>query len=420
MNRFISRFLFYLVCVELILCLMAFSLPSSSGYDQQSSNPTTTEIRGVWLTNVASGVLFVPWGINRALNQLSALNFNTVYPVVWNRGYTFYHSAVAQRVTGSDTQPLLKFMHGGQDVLAKLIELAKPKGLSVIPWFEYGLMTPHNSELAKRYPQWLTNGQLGINSIKEIPPEEINNNFVNKLAWLNPLHPQVQELITALIVEVVSNYDVDGIQLDDHFGMPVQFGYDPFTIQLYQEEHQGKSPPNDCFNSEWMSWRANKITDFMAEIYQAVKRIKPYAKISLSPNSQTFAYKYYLQNWEDWVKKGLVDELILQVYRDDKSSFIAELSQPAVEFARSQIPVGIGISTGTLSDPVKIAQIREQVQTVRDRHFPGISFFYWESLWGYIAPESPQQRRKAFFEMFTVKAARPVLSNSKFPVQNSK
>jgi uncharacterized lipoprotein YddW (UPF0748 family) len=95
---------------------MAFSLPSSSGYDQQSSNPTTTEIRGVWLTNVASGVLFVPWGINRALNQLSALNFNTVYPVVWNRGYTFYQSAVAQRVTGSDTQPLLKFMHGGQDV----------------------------------------------------------------------------------------------------------------------------------------------------------------------------------------------------------------------------------------------------------------------------------------------------------------
>lgn len=48
------------------------------------------EIRGVWLTNVASGVLFSPWGVRRALRQLSRLHFNTVYPVVWNRGETFY------------------------------------------------------------------------------------------------------------------------------------------------------------------------------------------------------------------------------------------------------------------------------------------------------------------------------------------
>jgi uncharacterized lipoprotein YddW (UPF0748 family) len=407
MNRFARRCFCYLLCLELILCLVAFSLPSRSVYYQKASPPTTTEIRGVWLTNVASGVFFVPWGINRALHQLSALNFNTVYPVVWNRGYTFYHSDVAKNFTGYDTEPLLKFMHGGQDVLAKLIKLAKPQKLSIIPWFEYGLMTPFDSELARRYPDWLTIGQAGINSIKETPPEEINNNFVSKLAWLNPLHPQVQQFIKALIVEVVSNYDVDGIQLDDHFGMPVQFGYDPLTIQIYQQEHNGKSPPKDSFNSDWMRWRADKITDFMAAIYQAVKAVKPKIKISLSPNSQAFAYKYYLQNWEDWIKKGLVDELILQVYRNDKKSFINELEQLSVEFARSQIPVGVGISTGTLRNPVEIAQIIEQVEAVRDRQFPGISFFYWESLWGYISPESPQQRRRAFLEMFDTKAARP-------------
>ncbi|WP_017654787.1 glycoside hydrolase family 10 protein [Fortiea contorta] len=413
MNRFARRCFCYLLCLELILCLVAFALPSGSVYYQKASPPTTAEIRGVWLTNVASGVFFVPWGINRALHQLSALNFNTIYPVVWNRGYTFYHSVVAENVTGAKVQPLLKFMHGGQDVLAKLIKLAKPQRLSVIPWFEYGLMTPFDSELARRYPDWLTIGQAGVNSVKETSPEDINHNFAIKLAWLNPLHPQVQEFIKALIVEVVSNYDVDGIQLDDHFGMPVQFGYDPLTIQLYQQEHEGKSPPKDFFNPEWMGWRANKITNFMAAIYQGVKAVKPDAKISLSPNSQAFAYKYYLQNWEDWIKKGLVDELILQVYRDDKKSFINELEQPSVEFARSQIPVGVGISTGTLRDPVEIAQIIEQVEAVRDRQFPGLSFFYWESLWGYISPESPQQRRRAFSEIFDTKATRPLLRNSK-------
>jgi uncharacterized lipoprotein YddW (UPF0748 family) len=157
-----------------------------------------------------------------------------------------------------------------------------------------------------------------------------------------------------------------------------------------------------------MRWRADKITDFMAEIYQAVKAVKPKARISLSPNSQAFAYKYYLQDWESWVKKGLVDELILQVYRNDKSSFIAQLEQPAIELARSLIPVGIGVSTGTTYNPVPIAKIREQVQIVRDRNFSGVSFFYWESLWSYITPESPQQRRKAFLDIFNAKASRPL------------
>ena len=51
--------------------------------------PKPTELRGVWLTNVASGVLYTPWGINRAISQLASLKFNTIYPVVWNRGNTF-------------------------------------------------------------------------------------------------------------------------------------------------------------------------------------------------------------------------------------------------------------------------------------------------------------------------------------------
>ncbi|KZL50857.1 MULTISPECIES: glycoside hydrolase family 10 protein [Cyanophyceae] len=407
MNLLPKRGFIYLLCLGLMLYLVIVSFPSRPAFDQQKNLPTTTEIRGVWLTNVASGVLFLPWGINRAVNQLSALNFNTIYPVVWNRGNTFYKSSIAKIVTGSDADPIVNLMHGGQDVLKKIIQLAKPQGLSVIPWFEYGFMTPPNSQLAQRYPGWLTMGQEGIKSSTEIPLEEVNDNSAHQQAWLNPLHPGVREFILALIVEVVSYYDVDGIQLDDHFGMPVKFGYDAFTVDLYRQEHQGQSPPSDPFNPTWMRWRANKITDFMAEIYQSVKAIKPDAIISLSPNSQSFSYKYYLQDWETWVRKGLVDELILQVYRNNQSSFMTELEQPSVRFARSRIPVGIGILTGTSKTPVSITQIKQQVQTVRDRSFPGVSFFYWESLWGSITPESPQLRRNVFQNLFAGRAMRP-------------
>ncbi|MEA5581333.1 glycoside hydrolase family 10 protein [Nodularia harveyana UHCC-0300] len=412
MNRWNRRGFIYLLCLGSMLWLTIFSFPSEPVFHQGKSLPSTTEIRGVWLTNVASGVLFLPWGINRAINQLSALNFNTIYPVVWNRGNTFYKSSIAKIVTGSDADPILNLIHGGQDVLTKIIQIAKPQGLSVIPWFEYGFMTPVKSQLAQRYPYWLTMGQEGRKSTTEVPLEEMEDNSAHQQAWLNPLHPEVREFILALIVEVVSYYDVDGIQLDDHFGMPVQLGYDAFTVDLYRQEHQGKSPPNDPFNPEWMRWRADKITDFMAEIYKSVKAIKPNAIISLSPNSQSFSYKYYLQDWESWVRKGLVDELIVQVYRNNQQSFITELEQPAVKFARSRIPVGVGILTGTTKTPVSIHRIQQQVQTVRDRTFPGISFFYWESLWGSIAPESPQQRRNVFEKLFAERAMRPEFFNA--------
>lgn len=129
--------------------------------------------------------------------------------------------------------------------------------------------------------------------------------------------------------------------------------------------------------------------------------------ITLSPNPQYFAYTAYLQDWQTWVKLGLVEELVCQVYRDDLKAFVAELKQPALQIARRQIPVAIGILTGGLNRPITVKQIQQQVQAVRESGFNGVSFFYWESLWGYLAPESPRERRAAFQALFSAKATKP-------------
>lgn len=415
-SRHYKIWLIYLL--GLALAIQLFTSPPQVRANAPTS-PTATELRGVWLTNVASLVLFLPWGVNRALHQLSQLNFNTVYPVVWNRGHTFYPSAIAQQATGYAQDSLLTQMRLGRDVFAEIVKQGKRRNLRIIPWFEYGFMAPVGSTLAKRHPNWITKGQGSTKTLQDIPEEQdllnsgkevplfsqvvrqfVSKRLVKNQVWLNPLHPEVQQFILNLIVEVVSKYDVAGIQLDDHFGLPAELGYDPFTIQLYQKEHQGKRPPNNPLDSEWMRWRANKITNFMERLSKSVRAAKPNCLVSLSPNSQSFAYRYYLQDWQTWVQKGLVDELVLQVYRDDLKRFSAELSQPAVQNARRRIPVGIGIISGTWRRPVAIAQIQKQVQVVRDRGFDGVSFFYWESLWGYITPESPSKRRAAFRKLF--------------------
>jgi len=422
MNRKSQIWFIYLLCVALTLLL----LRSPPKVAINSSTPSvSTELRGVWLTNVASPVLFMPWRVNRALHQLSELNFNTVYPVVWNRGHTFYPSAVAERVMGRAQDQVLEIVRMGQDVLAEIVKQGHKQKLRVIPWFEYGFMTPPHSELARRHPDWLTIRRDRTKTFKEVPDEQdglkeapkfIRQGLFNKQVWLNPLHPEVQKFILNMIVEVVTQYDVAGVQLDDHFGLPVELGYDPFTVKLYQKEHQGKRPPDNPWDSEWMRWRADKITDFMAQIFEAVKAVKPNAIVSLSPSPQGFAYRAYLQDWQTWVQQGLVEELILQVYQDDLNSFVTELSHPAIQMARRQIPVGVGILTGTWKRPINIAQIQRQVKAVRDRGFDGVSFFYWESLWGYIAPESPRKRRQAFQALFSSPAKQPQAMNKASPL----
>lgn len=367
-----------------------------------------TEIRGVWLTNVASAVLYTPWGIDRALHQLAQLKFNTVYPVVWNRGHTFYPSPVAKKVMGREQDLVLQVLKLNKDVLAQIVKQGHRQGLRIIPWFEYGFMAPANSQIAKRHPDWLTVRRnsskisLDVNQpIATNPKLGTVNNTVIKGVWLNPFHPEVQQFMLDLIVEVVTKYDVDGIQFDDHFGLPNDFGYDLLTIAQYKKEHQGKNPPDNHLDAQWLHWRADKLTNFMQRVYQSVKAVKPNCLVTLSPNPQDFAYRATLQDWQTWVKLGLVEELICQIYRNDKKTFLAELGQSALQTARRKIPVGIGISTGSISNPVAINQIKQQVQWVRDRGYSGVSFFYWESLWGYITPESPQERRNGFNSLFS-------------------
>ena len=285
-------------------------------------------------------------------------------------------------------------------------------------------MAPINSLLVKRHPHWVTTS-LDKNrnfseeffelELKDLLPESDEKSLLDQLkqslsiynVWLNPVHPQVQNFIIDLILEVVKKYDVDGIQIDDRFGMPVQFGYDPVTVRLYREQHQGKMPPENFTDPEWMQWRANQITVFIERLYKSIKAVKPNCIVSLSSNPYDFAYKLYLQDWQTWIERGLVDEFILQVYRDDLPSFLEELEQPAVKIAKNQIPFSIGILSGTQKTPMNIEKIEQQVKEVRDRNFAGISFFYWETLWSYLTPDSPQERRFVFQKMFPTPVSRP-------------
>lgn len=368
------RLLLLLLCLSfwLPLVITGIRLP---GFAQS----TPAEIRGVWMSSNDMGTLRDRSRMKSALAQLNQLNFNTIYPVVWNGGYAYYPSAVTER------QKIQSFTYkglDGQDILAELIAEGHARNLLVIPWFEFGFMAPPSSELATRHPDWLTRqrdgGQTSITAAGEV-------------VWLNPFHPEVQGFITEMVMEIITQYDADGIQFDDHMSLPSDFGYDPYTIALYTRETK-KPPPSNSQDPAWLKWRADKLTEFMVRLRAAVKSSKPKAIFSVSPNYYDFAYKLQLQDWLVWVRRGVVDELIVQLYRSDLASFLPQLNRPELQETGRKIPTAVGIMSGQRTSPVPFELIRAQVLAARERGL-GVAFFYFESLWN--ATAEPVETRLA-------------------------
>jgi uncharacterized lipoprotein YddW (UPF0748 family) len=358
------------------------------------AQPARSEIRGVWITTNDMTTIRDRSRMRDSMAQLRQLNFNTVYPVMWNSGYAIYPSAITQR------QQIQSFTYrglDGQDFIGELIAEAHSQGLLAIPWFEFGFMAPPFSELATKHPNWLTQKRDGSRT---------SISAAGEVVWLNPFRPEVQQFITDLVLEIVNQYDADGIQFDDHMSLPSEFGFDSYTLALYSRE-TGRSTPTSAQDPAWVKWRADKITAFMARLHQAVRAKKPKAIFSISPNYYDFAYKLQLQDWLAWVRRGIVDELVVQIYRPDVETFVPQLNRPEIQETRKKIPTAIGIMTGLRTKPAPIELIQAQVQEARSRGL-GVAFFYFESLWN-AAQEPADIRRSGFQALFPAPAPRPRL-----------
>ncbi|NMG09792.1 glycoside hydrolase family 10 protein [Brasilonema sp. UFV-L1] len=384
-GRELKRLFPFFVLISFVTALLFNSLTPTIA---QLPRP---EIRGVWMTNNDFDTLKNRAKVQDGMTQLRRLNFNTIYPVVWNSGYVMYPSAVAKR---AGIQPFVLRGSDGHDIVADLITQAHRQGLLAIPWFEFGFMAPPTSELALNHPDWLTQKRDG---------GETSISAAGEVVWLNPFHPKVQQFITELVLEIITQYDVDGIQFDDHMSLPHEFGYDKYTVALYAQETKN-SPPTNPQDPAWVKWRADKITAFMVQLNQAVKARKPQAIFSVSPNYYDFAYKFQLQDWLTWVRQNIVDELIVQVYRPNLQNFVATISRPEIQEVQQMIPTGIGVMAGLRNSPVPMQQIHSQVRAARERGL-GVTFFYYESLWN-SAPEPVTQRQAGFQTLFSAPALR--------------
>lgn len=360
---------------ELILLLLGIGAMvgcNTSPQADPAAGCTPTELRGVWITNVDSEVLSSRARISEAMEFLADHHFNVVYPVVWNDAYTLYPSAVTDSLFGYRIDP----EYAERDPLAELIGAAHTHGLAVIPWFEFGFAASYQAgggPIIDAKPEWAARDRDGNLLTK------------NGFEWMNAYHPDVQDFLHALVLEVVRNYDVDGVQGDDRLpAQPVEGGYSATTDSLYRAAHDGAAPPQDPTDANWKRWRADRLNAFAQRLYRDVKAIDSALQVSWAPSIYPWGYDEYLQDWPAWVNGSYADWVHPQVYRRDLDSYRETLA--------SQQPNALGLNAGVQSRiiPGVLMQVGdyrisaddlvEVVAANRTQGFRGDVFFFYEGL----------------------------------------
>ena len=308
------------------------------GYGSRSTDvhAAEPELRGVWLTNVASTVMYSRAQIAEAMDSLYAWGFNAVFPVVYNDGYTLYPSQEMQFVTGIPLHPGFT----GRDVLADIITEAHRLGMEVHAWIEYGFcasFAANGGPVLQNNPLW-----AGKRYNQESAADD------NDFYWLSQANSEVQQFLINLGVELAENYDLDGIQLDrvrygtkkgtDGWPVASDFGYDEAHLQLYRDQNDGADMPATWTptSTEFKKWRSEILDDFHQKYYAAVKEVNPNIMVSNTPVVYPYGYDNFMQNWPNWPKQGSVDFISPQLYRYNISSYRQEL----VKVLNNQLPAG--------------------------------------------------------------------------------
>lgn len=353
-----------------VLLFCSLLLLASCSAQKKSVIANNTPVKGTWVTNVASDALTSKEKIAETIARCRQFGLNTIYVVTWNKGVTMYPSPVAEKYTGIKQDPI----YNGFDPIKEIIAQGHQAGIKVIGWFEYGFAYDYNdtnSIWLKKYPHW-----AGRNSAGKLLQK-------NKFYWWNSLHPEVQEFMTALLLDFVKRYDADGIQGDDRLpAMPSEGGYDEYTKSLYAKENNGASPPENSKEPAWLQWRANKLNDYISSLYAQVKAVKPRCIVSWAPSIYPWSKEQYLQDWPAWLNGGYADEILPQCYRYDSNAYekvVKELDAQLKPEQKSKVFPGMLIGLG---DGYQVSQelLEQMIRINRKYGFNGECSFYYEGL----------------------------------------
>ena len=308
-----KRFDFSMKLIVLAVCaVIAVNLFYTPKTDIVSAEDT--EMRGIWVASV--GNLDYPqsptadaWQLrvqmDEVLDNCQDMGFNTVFLQVRPSGDALYKSDIfpwSRYLTGTQgTAP-----SDGFDPLEYAVNEAHKRGMQLHAWINPYRVTNSSND----------NGKLAANNPAVSRPDLVLTDSSGKM-YLNPGEADSIDIILEGIREIVRNYDVDGIHMDDYFYPSSGFD-DSAAYFKYQDAYPNKA-----------DWRRSMVTTLISCARDAVKEIKPNCMFGVSPSgiwanagdtpggSNTNGSSSYHSLYADtklWVEREYLDYIMPQIY----------------------------------------------------------------------------------------------------------
>ena len=349
-----------------------------------SSTSGVSETRGLW---VVRSTLVHPDSVRAMVARAADAGFNTLLVQVRGRGDAYFSGGIEPRAEGIQDQPDF-------DPLALAVREAKARGIEVHAWINVHLIS--SASVISRDPTHLVNERPELLAVPRELARELydvdpaSRRYIDRLVehalanrstveglYSSPSAPEVKERVYAIATDLVERYEIDGIHLDyvrypsqafdysrgatDRFGAWIDGRItDEQRAQTAAALERNPLALVEAFPDPWAEFQRNQITDLVERIYVGVKRRRPEVLVSAAvfPNARESSI-YQYQDWEEWLRRGIVDVVAPMAYNANDGLFDEAISRAAEVGGSERVWAGVGVHLttyeGTLSK-IGIAQ----------------------------------------------------------------
>lgn len=304
------------VILSVVLILQIFNLNSVKTEADSVTNTTAESnqrMSGIWVsttlnldypTTKTTNSDTLKSEADTIINNCADMGITDIFFQVRPASDSFYKSDIypwSQWLTGSQgTAPDNNF-----DPLQYWIDQAHSKGMKLHAWINPYRVTNNTN---------LTINDLAISNPARQHPEWVIAHE-GKL-YFDPAIPEVQNLVVSGVEEIVKNYNIDGIHLDDYF-----YPGSTFNDSGSYAKYGNGMDKND--------WRRENVNTLVNNLHNKIKSIKSDIEFGISPvgvwankknnplGSDTYGSESYYKNYADtrkWAIEGWIDYIAPQIY----------------------------------------------------------------------------------------------------------
>jgi len=243
--------------------------------------------------------------------------------------------------------------------------------------------------LYNAHPEWITENKAGVTYTSD------DN------APLDPGIPEVQDHIYNVFLDIVRNYDVDGIHFDYIRLINSDSGFDPVAKQRFLA-HTGwnfeTDNPQGELDEVYKAWRRDQIARLVQRVHTRTLLEKPWVEVSAFLIRYTDPVENLGQGYNWWVAHNAIDVLHPSCYSSTASGTETNWEKPYNRLKENgdenKIPMVAAIGNWLLVSPGEIVKIVNNLRN-HTRKADGFNSFRHAFLFG---NENPSQADYLFNE----------------------